>query len=275
MSDERVGIVTGAGRGMGLACARRVAPAVDRIVLLDSDESNLGGVTSELSQHAEAVTVVGDVADPATMTALTKHLQGRSFRALAHAAGVSPTMAAWEDIFRVDLLGSAMILDALTPFVTAGSAAVCFASMSAFFIADHVEPAVDAVLDDPRHASFSADMRAAAGASIEDPGIAYSIAKRGVQRLVEQTAIDWGRRGGRVCSVSPGIIDTPQGRQEAEAHPFMATLVDNTPLGREGEAAEVAAVVAFLLSDDASFVNGIDVRVDGGVCAAMKHSPPA
>ncbi len=99
--------------------------------------------------------------------------------------------------------------------------------------------------------------------------MAYAWAKRGVQRLVCREAVRWGRAGGRICSVSPGIIDTPQGRQEAAAQPLMAALVNNTPLGREGRAEEVAAVVAFLLSDEASYVSGCDVLVDGGVCAAV------
>jgi NAD(P)-dependent dehydrogenase (short-subunit alcohol dehydrogenase family) len=87
---------------------------------------------------------------------------------------------------------------------------------------------------------------------------------------VQRDAIALGRRGARVCSLSPGIIDTPMGRQEAAARPTNDILVQHTPLGREGQPEEVAAAVAFLLSDEASFINGIDVPVDGGVVAAVR-----
>ena len=80
----------------------------------------------------------------------------------------------------------------------------------------------------------------------------------------------WGPLGGRINSISPGLIDTPMGRQEFEQQPAMATMLELTPLRREGTADEEAAVVAFLLSDEASFVTGIDVLVDGGIVAAMQ-----
>src|SRR3546814_9551144 len=98
---------------------------------------------------------------------------------------------------------------------------------------------------------------------------AYSWAKRGVQRFVRQEAMRLGPVGARICSISPGIIDTPQGRQEAETHAVMQQLVEMSALGREGRSEELAAVAAFLLSDEASFLTGTDVLVDGGVVAAL------
>ena len=70
-------------------------------------------------------------------------------------------------------------------------------------------------------------------------------------------------------SLAPGIIDTPMGRQELEQQPVMRTMLEQVPLGRLGGADEVAAAAAFLLSDDASFVSGIDVLVDGALMPGM------
>jgi NAD(P)-dependent dehydrogenase (short-subunit alcohol dehydrogenase family) len=106
--------------------------------------------------------------------------------------------------------------------------------------------------------------------SVSDELIGDDGARPWVIRFAQREAVWFGRRGARICSVSPGIIDTPQGRQEAAAHDSMEGLVRMTPLGRRGQPQEAAAVTAFLLSDQASFVNGIDVPVDGGVAAAIR-----
>jgi NAD(P)-dependent dehydrogenase (short-subunit alcohol dehydrogenase family) len=128
----------------------------------------------------------------------------------------------------------------------------------------------DAVLDDPLADGFLENLHEVVGPELEDPGMAYTWSKRGVHRLVRREAVRFGQVGARLCSVTPGMIDTPMGRQEAEARDTSAMLVDMTPNRREGSPEEVAAGAVFLLSDEASFINGIDLPVDGGLVAAIR-----
>jgi NAD(P)-dependent dehydrogenase (short-subunit alcohol dehydrogenase family) len=267
-----VGIATGAGRGMGLACAERLVGMVDTLLLVDLDEQGATAAAEKLSgQGTDVEPFVLDVTDPAGLARLVARVSELgTLRAVAHAAGISPSMADWRRVLTVDLVGTAMLAEALRPLATDGTAMVCFASMAPYLGVPDEHPAVLAALDAPLEADFPDRLRDVLGATIEDAGVAYSWAKRGVHRFVRKEAVRLGPSGARICSVSPGVIDTPQGRQEAESHPVMAALVRQTPLGRTGRAEEVAAVVAFILSEEASFLNGIDILVDGGVYAARR-----
>ena len=269
-----VGIVTGAARGMGAACAARVADMVDVLLLVDRDEATLTAQADVLAvskTRADVEPFVLDIKDGGGITRLSARASELgSLRAVAHAAGVSPTMADWREILTVNLVGTALLVDACLPLASPGTALVCFASVAPLLALGPADVPADAVLDDPLAADFLDALRDAVGPEVEDPGMAYTWSKRGVHRLVRREAVRFGKIGGRICSVTPGIIDTPMGRQEAAAHETNDMLVRMSPIGREGQAEEVAAGAAFLLSDEASFISGIDLPVDGGVVAAIR-----
>jgi NAD(P)-dependent dehydrogenase (short-subunit alcohol dehydrogenase family) len=243
---------------MGRACVDRLRAEATHLVAVDLDAPDIPGT----------VGVACDVSDPAAIARLVDEVRGLGlFRALVHAAGISPTMADPRRVFEVDLVGTQYLLDAFAPLTVAGAAAVCFASSAAHQIGVLApDPGLDALVEDPLADGF-ADR---AAARVPDPGLAYAWAKRGVIRAVARSAVMWGARGGRVNSLSPGMIDTPMNAQEFEQQPMMQVMLDHTPLRRLGRADELAAVAAFLVSDAASFVSGVDLLVDGGMLEGFR-----
>jgi NAD(P)-dependent dehydrogenase (short-subunit alcohol dehydrogenase family) len=83
--------------------------------------------------------------------------------------------------------------------------------------------------------------------------------------LCQRVVLAWAKRGARINSISPGLIDTNMGRLEAAHQEMMAVMLQKTPVGRWGTAEEIAQVAVFLCSEQASFVTGIDILVDGGM----------
>jgi NAD(P)-dependent dehydrogenase (short-subunit alcohol dehydrogenase family) len=251
-------VVTGAASGMGRACVDSVRDLAETVMTVDLNASQIPGTEG----------IVADLSDPHAAQAVVERVRDVGpLRGLVHAAGISPTMGDARRIFDINLVGTQRLLDAFEPLVTERSAAVCFSSSAAYQVAPFVSPEQDALLDDPLAPGFL-DRAVAAFA---DPGYAYAMSKRGVIRAAGRAAVTWGRRGGRVNSLAPGIIDTPMGRQELDSQPLMQDMLAACPAGRAGTAAEVAEVVRFLLSDAAAYVSGIDVLVDGGMLQGIQQ----
>jgi NAD(P)-dependent dehydrogenase (short-subunit alcohol dehydrogenase family) len=259
-------VVTGVG-GMGVACARRLG-AGSHLVLADFDEDKLGGVVDALA--ADGMTVTGqpvDVSDRSSVDALVAAVRAVGpLRTLVHTAGLSPTQASGARVLEVDMLGTDHVLNAFFDVVESGTVAVCIASMAGS-MADLPRELEHAVT----RASTDDLMDALDGLDLGDFGATYSVAKRVNQLRVERAAVTWGARGGRVVSISPGIISTPMGRQELEegSSEQMQGMLAISPVPRIGTAEDIAAAAQWLASPAASFVSGCDVRVDGGVVAAV------
>lgn len=267
-------VVTGSG-GMGLAVARRCG--VGRTVLLaDHDETVLGAAADELAAAGYRVeTRPTDVADEASVRALADAAAGLGAVAtVVHTAGLSPVQAPVAAILRVDLLGTALMLDAFAEVVADGGAGVFISSMAGAMATLPEE--LEARLATVPTGELLALPELAEGA-LADPGAAYLLSKRANQVRVRAAAVAWGRRGARVNSISPGVVATPMGAAElaGPSGDVMRAMVEGSPVGRIGTPEDIAATVDFLAGPGAGFITGADLLVDGGVVATLHAPPPA
>lgn len=279
-AEPPLALITGACGGMGIACAR-VFSRRHRLLLTDLDAARLAALAEELRRDAgEAPAVVaGDIAAPELAGRLAEAAAGQGgLDVLVHTAGLSPALAGWEAIVEVNLAATVRLLDALEPQLAPGAAAVLLASMAGHLFAS--SPEIDAVLDtadEPGLAQrLEPHLRAQPGANgpygLAQP--AYGASKYAVARLCEQRAIAWAQRGARIVSLSPGLIATPMGLKEAAENPAAGSLVAATPAGRWGTPLDIASAAEFLASDLAGFITGCDLRIDGGLTAALRHGRP-
>jgi NAD(P)-dependent dehydrogenase (short-subunit alcohol dehydrogenase family) len=267
-SNGNVVVVTGAG-GMGAAIARRIGAGAT-VVLADLSAEVLAATAADLGGGGyDVVARPVDVSDRDAVAALAADAAARGpVTAVVHTAGLSPVQAPVDAIMRVDLLGTALMLDAFGEVVVAGGAGVFISSMAGAMAS--LDPEVEQRLATTPTDELLALPELQPGA-IGDPGTAYTTAKRANQVRVRAAALAWGRRGARVNSVSPGVIATPMGAAElaGPSGEIMHAMVDGSPIGRIGTPEDIAAAVDFLLGHDAAYITGTDLLVDGGVIASI------
>jgi NAD(P)-dependent dehydrogenase (short-subunit alcohol dehydrogenase family) len=269
MSSERpVLVVTGLG-GMGRAVCRRLGSG-GRVLVADVDPAIVQAVVGELDDEGFAVDGMAlDVTDADAVAELARRAAAHGpVTTVVHTAGVSPVSGSAERVLAVDLIGTANVLDEMETVVAPGGAGVVVASMAAH-LGPPLDPADEEVLSTTPCRGLSS-LPQLDPLHHPDPGVAYTFAKRANLARVRTAAMAWGRRGARVCSVSPGVVATPMGRAElaGASGAAMRAMVDASATGRLGTAHDVAEAVAFLTGPSATFITGIDLLVDGGVVAA-------
>lgn len=261
-------VVVGPGQ-IGQAIARRVGAG--KHVLLADLRLEHAEAAAEVFRDAgfEVTTAVVDVSSRESVHALVEQAVALGeVTSLIHAAGVSPSQASRATILKVDLYGTALVLEEFGEVIARGGAGVVIASQSG-----HRLPALTADEDRALATTPTEDLLALQMLQpdrVTDQLHAYQLSKRGNVLRVRAEAVRWGRRGARVNAISPGIVMTPLARDEL-AGPRGAgyrRMVELSPAGRAGTPDEVAGVAALLLGSDGAFITGSDVLMDGGVTAS-------
>ncbi len=260
-------VVIGAG-AIGQAVARRIS-AGKHVLLADLRQGNADAAGEVLSDAGfENSTTTVDVSKRESVLALVEKATSRGeVTGLVHAAGVSPSQASPETILRVDLYGTAVVLELFGGIVATGGSGVVIASQSGHRL--HALTAEDdrALATTPAELLLSLPMLQPD--QVTDPLNAYQLSKRGNVLRVMAEAVR-GAGGARLNAISPGIIITPLARDELTGPrgEGYRGMISGSPVGRAGTPDEVATLGALLMGPDGAFITGSDVLMDGGVTAS-------
>jgi len=257
--NDKVALITGAASGIGRASALRFASDGSAVMCADIDDEGAALTAAMIQQEGGKAASLGlDVtSEAATIAALestTSEMGG--LQVMFNNAGIA-TDATWNTIIAVNLTGVAHALQHGAPFIAEQGGGAIINTSSVAGLVGLVGPGED---EDAAEDEAEDEL-------LPDTASAYVASKHGVAGLTKQFAIAFGPQGVRVNAISPGYIETPMTQEMRETEGGEEFLVSLHPLGRLGQPEEIAAVAAFLASDDASFVNGIVMPVDGGYTA--------
>jgi NAD(P)-dependent dehydrogenase (short-subunit alcohol dehydrogenase family) len=261
-------VVIGPG-SIGQAIARRVS--LGKLVLLaDIRAENAEATAKTLSEAGfEVKTAQVDVSSRESVHELAELAASLgSVKGVIHAAGVSPTQATPETILKVDLYGTAVVLEEFGNVIAPGGSAVVIASQSGHRLLALTEAQNKALALTPAEDLLALPMLQPD--QVKDPLHAYQVSKRGNSLRVMAEAVRWGKRGARVNTISPGIIFTPLAKDEfaGPRGPGYRRMIEISAAGRVGTPDEVANVAALLMGPEGGFITGSDFLMDGGVTAA-------
>ncbi|MEE4637842.1 MAG: SDR family oxidoreductase [Wenzhouxiangella sp.] len=266
MSD--VIVVIGAG-AIGQAVARRIG-AGRQIMLADlrrETAESVAGLMNEAGFEVHASVV--DVTSRASVEALAHEASGLGeISGLIHSAGVSPSSATPELILRVDLYGTAVVLDVFGSVIAAGGCGLVVSSQAGYRLPAWPQDKTRALATTPADELLALPMLQPE--QITDPLVAYQIAKRGASLRAQAESVRWARREARLNAISPGIVATPLARNELSG-PGRQTyqrMIDTCAAGRTGTPDEIAGLGALLMGPEGQFISGSDFLMDGGVSAA-------
>jgi NAD(P)-dependent dehydrogenase (short-subunit alcohol dehydrogenase family) len=261
-------VVIGPGL-IGQAIARRVGVG-KHVLLADLRQDNADAAAEVLGNAGYDVTVATvDASSRVAVQALIKTATDLGdVTGLIHAAGVSPSQASPSTVLKVDLYGTALVLEEFGNIITPGGSGVVIASQSGHRLPPLSDEQSKALATTPVEQLLALPFLQPV--QVTDSLHAYQIAKRGNSLRVMAEAVRWGKRGARLNTISPGIIMTPLAKDEltgprAEGY---RRMIESSPAGRAGTPDEVGAVGALLMGPDGGFITGSDILMDGGVTAA-------
>lgn len=255
--SKPVACILGAASGIGRATAELLHARGYDLILSDLSADALAPLCCALSARAEPL----DMSDRTAVGHLAASLP--DLDALVVTAGLSPSMGSFARIIEINLTATAACVEMLGARLREGGAAVCISSMTAH-TAPVDDPRIIALLDRPDHPRLAAELAEIVGAQAAMPGLGYALSKAAILRLVRRLAAPFGVSGHRICSVSPGCIDTPMGKLEMARSEASREALKVAPIPRSGTPQEVANAIAFLISPQAAYITGCDLQVDGG-----------
>jgi NAD(P)-dependent dehydrogenase (short-subunit alcohol dehydrogenase family) len=261
-------VVIGAG-SIGQAIARRVS-AGKHVLLADLNQQNADAAAKVLNDAGfEVSTATVDVSSRESVHALVQTATALGdVTGVIHAAGVSPTQASPATILKVDLYGTALVLEEFGNVIARSGSCVVIASQSGHRLPALTAEQNAALATTPADELLTLPMLQPD--QVRDSLHAYQISKRGNSLRVMAEAVRWGKRGARVNTISPGIIFTPLARDELSGPrgEGYRRMIDVSAAGRGGTPDEVGTVGALLMGPDGGFITGSDFLMDGGVTAA-------